>query len=138
MAGDVGSCSVAELPDYQLGTINLLDKPASSGSFTKKFVYDGQQRIVTLCLLLAALRERLEAAAQGEDGLDEKGRELCMKLVKSLAQKVHQVGGNCQGNLTAAACTTETGGSANGASSASASSAADSDIGTAQKLAAML
>ncbi|KAL4433727.1 hypothetical protein ABPG75_000168 [Micractinium tetrahymenae] len=90
MAGAAGSTVVPELPDYQLGTINLLDKPAGSGAFTKKFVYDGQQRIVTLCLLLSALRERLEAAAQGEEGLGEAEREFCRNVAKSLAQKVHQ------------------------------------------------
>lgn len=92
-----GSQEVAELPDYQLGSINLLDKTADGGDYTKKFVYDGQQRIVTLCLLLSALRERLEAAAVGEDGLAAADREHCRKLANALARKLHEVWLRCQG-----------------------------------------
>ncbi|KAL4433718.1 hypothetical protein ABPG75_000159 [Micractinium tetrahymenae] len=83
MAGAAGSTDMPELPDYPLGSINLLGEPAGSGAFTKKYVYDGQQRIVTLCLLLSALRERLEAAAQGEEGLHAAEREACQKVAKS-------------------------------------------------------
>lgn len=104
MACAEGGLEVEELPDYQLGTVNLLDKPAGAGPYTKKFVYDGQQRIVTLCLLLSALREQLEAAACGEAGLDDLERHFCLALAKSLARKIHQVGVLLRSQQTAGRC----------------------------------
>lgn len=93
-AGTDSDAPVGSRKEFPLGSLVLAETPPGAGVFyTRKHVFDGQQRIVTLCLLLAALRERLEVAGCGEldEGLDDDTKKHCSRLAAQLKDKVHQV-----------------------------------------------
>jgi hypothetical protein len=82
---------VRQLKAFALGTITLAETDGANGAtYTRKHVFDGQQRIVTLCLLLSALCERLEVVAQHDDRLTAEQRKDMEELADSLRNKVCQ------------------------------------------------
>ncbi|KAI3425865.1 hypothetical protein D9Q98_007838 [Chlorella vulgaris] len=67
-----------ELEDYMLGTITLADSRGGDGD--RKLIIDGQQRIVTLALILAAARERLLS-----------GDAACVRAAEQVLQRFYQL-----------------------------------------------
>lgn len=61
-----------------LGTITLADSRGGDGD--RKLIIDGQQRIVTLALILAAARERLLS-----------GDAACVRAAEQVLQRIYQV-----------------------------------------------
>lgn len=76
---------VRELEIYILGSINLAQGSLVPGcaDTRRQLVVDGQQRIVTLCLLFAALRERfLESDAEEHVQLAREIEEMLLQVGK--------------------------------------------------------
>lgn len=68
-----------------LGMITLSESTGSSGiKFNCKLIIDGQQRIITLALILAAAREQLESAADA-------GNKAAGKVAASLVERLYEV-----------------------------------------------
>ena len=63
---------------YILGGINLAEGSVAvgGGDLKRKHVVDGQQRIVTLCLLFAAARERLGSGAGADSEYADMAEQL--------------------------------------------------------------
>ncbi|EFN55683.1 hypothetical protein CHLNCDRAFT_133929 [Chlorella variabilis] len=77
---------VSELEQYMLGMITLSESTGSSGiKFNCKLIIDGQQRIITLALILAAAREQLESAADA-------GNKAAGKVAASLVERLYEEG----------------------------------------------
>jgi len=70
---------------YILGPINLALGTPIGSDLHKKFIVDGQQRIVTLCLLLAAIRQRFQDS--GDTAYVEQARS-----IQGMLRSVRQAG----------------------------------------------
>ncbi|PSC74412.1 60S ribosomal L30 [Micractinium conductrix] len=82
---------ISSLKTFALGTINLCEAPGG-GAYTRKHVFDGQQRLISMFLLLSAVRDRLEAeiATMGSEHAGQRAE--LQSLADSLLSKVYQAG----------------------------------------------
>jgi hypothetical protein len=75
---------------YPLGLITVAQGAAIDSQTNKLFVVDGQQRLITLCLILGALKCRLEARLK--DCVDVNEKQQLTNLITRLSSKLWDEG----------------------------------------------
>ncbi|GBF95986.1 hypothetical protein Rsub_08801, partial [Raphidocelis subcapitata] len=97
--GDDAAQPIADKEQYMLGLITLSESTPGGGAYSRKHIIDGQQRIITLALILAAARERLLTAASGSGGAggaapspDDKSARAYSQMAASLEKRLFQLG----------------------------------------------
>ncbi|GAQ89208.1 hypothetical protein KFL_004970050 [Klebsormidium nitens] len=90
-AANQGSVQISERSQCHLGLVTVARGPPIDSLTNKLSMVDGQQRLVTLCLIFAALKCRLEMELESNELLPAKRAEI-EKLAKKLAEALWDEG----------------------------------------------